>query len=83
MLPGINGRELWEELHERYPRLDVIFVSGYTDDVMLRHGIEEGEYRFMQKPFSIESLAATVADVFAEHEKARAEGAEPGSSVTA
>ena len=66
VMPGMNGRELWQELRRRYPDLEVIFVSGYTDDVMLRHGVEEGEYRFIQKPFSIETLAAAVASVFAE-----------------
>ncbi len=64
VLPGMNGRQLWNALHERHPELQVIFVSGHTDDVVLRHGVEEGEYRFIQKPFSIESLAATVSDVF-------------------
>ncbi len=64
VLPGMNGRELWNTLQTQLPDLQVIFVSGHTDDVVLRHGVEEGEYRFIQKPFSIESLAATVADVF-------------------
>ena len=73
VMPGMNGRELWERLRRRFPGLEVIFISGYTDDVMLRHGVEEGEYRFIQKPFSIETLAAVVASVFAEaaeHERA-------------
>jgi CheY-like chemotaxis protein len=64
VLPGLNGRELWSLLSDRHPRLQVIFLSGYTDDVVLQHGVEEGEYRFIQKPFSIEVLAATVAEVF-------------------
>ena len=64
VMPGMNGRELWEALAVRHPSLEVIFISGYTDDVILRHGIEEGEYRFLQKPFSIDELAITIASVF-------------------
>jgi signal transduction histidine kinase/ActR/RegA family two-component response regulator len=66
VLPGMNGRELWSLLWDRHPHLEVIFLSGYTDDIVLQHGVEEGEYRFVQKPFSIEVLAATVAEVFSE-----------------
>ncbi len=77
VLPGMSGRELWSELRGRFSGLQVIFVSGYTDDVVLRHGVEEGEYRFIQKPFSVESLAATVADVFSS----RSESSSKGSGV--
>lgn len=66
VMPGMNGRELWEALRQRFGPLEVIFISGYTDDVVLRHGVEEGEYRFIQKPFSVETLAVAVASVFEE-----------------
>jgi signal transduction histidine kinase len=65
VMPGINGRELFEQLCERDAALEVLFISGYTDDVVLRHGIEQGEFRFLQKPFSIRDLALLVADILA------------------
>ena len=40
-------------------------MSGYTDNVILRHGILEGEYEFLEKPFSAERLAAKIRDVLA------------------
>lgn len=76
VMPGMNGRELWERLGERQPGLEVIFISGYTDDVMLRHGIEEGQFRFLQKPFPIRDLAAMIADVL----RNRGEGAASGDT---
>jgi len=66
VMPGMNGRELSEVLHARYPQLEVLFISGYADDVILRHGVEIGKFRFLQKPFSIHDLAATIGELLAE-----------------
>jgi DNA-binding NtrC family response regulator len=56
IMPGMNGRELYENLKSSYPSLKVIYMSGYTDDVIAHHGILEEGVHFIQKPFSISIL---------------------------
>jgi DNA-binding NtrC family response regulator len=56
IMPGLNGRELYERLRDSYPSLKVIYMSGYTDDVIAHHGILEEGFDFIQKPFSINNL---------------------------
>ena len=51
-MPYMGGRELAERLTAQRPTLRVLFVSGYTDDAVVRHGILEAESNFVQKPFS-------------------------------
>jgi two-component system cell cycle sensor histidine kinase/response regulator CckA len=63
IMPGMNGRELAERLGVRYPDLKVLYVSGYTDDVIVRHGMLDPGTRFLQKPFSPDALVRKVSDV--------------------
>ena len=63
VMPGMNGREVMERLRKRDPQLPFIFVSGYTDDVMLRHGIKESEVDFLPKPFRVEELTHKIREV--------------------
>jgi CheY-like chemotaxis protein len=51
VLPGMNGRVLAEELRRQYPRLRVLYMSGYTDDAVVRRGVLERQTHFVQKPF--------------------------------
>lgn len=47
----------------RCPDCRVLFLSGYTDDALLHHGIRTAEYAFLQKPFTPSALAQTVRAV--------------------
>jgi two-component system, cell cycle sensor histidine kinase and response regulator CckA len=63
VMPGINGAELARRLQEECPALKVIYLSGYMEDEMLRHGIATGAATFLQKPFSSEALLRKVRDI--------------------
>ena len=63
IMPGGNGRELAEALTSRYPGIAVIFMSGYTPDVVLRQGIERESVAYLPKPFTEPALAAMVRQV--------------------
>ena len=66
VMPGQNGRAVAEELTARWPGLRVLFMSGYTDDEILRRGLMKPGVAFLSKPFSPDRLAATVRDVLDE-----------------
>jgi len=63
VLPRMSGREVAERLVGTHLGMKVLFVSGYTDDAVVRHGILDAEVAFLQKPFSPASLAAKVREV--------------------
>jgi FixJ family two-component response regulator len=55
-----------DELHELSPGLRVLFMSGYTDNEILRRGIRTSETDFLQKPFTAEALRAAVSAVLSK-----------------
>jgi CheY-like chemotaxis protein len=63
IMPRMNGRQLATRLTSRRPELQVLYMSGYTDDVVLRDGVRNREVAFLRKPFSPESLARRVREV--------------------
>ncbi|WP_051327457.1 PAS domain S-box protein [Desulfatibacillum aliphaticivorans] len=60
IMPGMNGKDLAEELKSRHPSLKVLFMSGYTADLIARHGVLEKDVHFLEKPFSQNKLAEQV-----------------------
>jgi len=60
VMPGVNGKALAEELRRRRPDLRVLFVSGYPDDIIGRHGVLDPGVEFLPKPFTPASLVARV-----------------------
>ncbi|HME13091.1 MAG TPA: PAS domain S-box protein [Candidatus Acidoferrum sp.] len=63
MMPGTSGRELARKMTARMPKLRVLFMSGYTDNVIAQGGVLEAGVSFLQKPFSPRGLAAKVREV--------------------
>jgi CheY-like chemotaxis protein len=63
VMPGMTGRELSERFSLLRPDTPVIFMSGYTDDAILRQGVLEPGMIFLQKPFTPVSLARMVGEV--------------------
>jgi PAS domain S-box-containing protein len=62
IMPGMSGRELAEEVLRQRPEARVLYMSGYTDDAVVVHGVVSAEVAFLQKPFTAASLARTVRE---------------------
>jgi CheY-like chemotaxis protein len=62
VLPAMNGRQLYDQLRESRPGLRVVFMSGYTDDLIAHHGVLEPGVSFVEKPFNQETLARKVRE---------------------
>jgi CheY-like chemotaxis protein len=63
VMPGLGGRMVADRVSELHPEAHVLFVSGYTDDAVVRHGVSHQEVNFLQKPFSPIALAYKVREV--------------------
>ncbi|MCF8090355.1 MAG: response regulator, partial [Desulfotignum sp.] len=63
VMPEMNGRDLSEKITDHYPGIRLLFMSGYTANVIAHHGILEKGVAFMQKPFSMAELAEKLRDV--------------------
>jgi CheY-like chemotaxis protein len=72
VMPGLNGRELAEQLQLHRPELRVLYTSGYPADTVLEHGIAHGDVAYLEKPYALDDLARV----------AREEIGRPGSHQT-
>jgi CheY-like chemotaxis protein len=66
VMPEMNGRELATQLLIRYADLKILFMSGYTDNVIAHHGVLEEGIHFLPKPVSKRQLAVAVKQVLGE-----------------
>jgi two-component system cell cycle sensor histidine kinase/response regulator CckA len=63
VMPGMSGRELGEKLKIMRPEVKVLYMSGYTDNVIIHHGILKPGVSFLQKPFTQDTLARKMREV--------------------
>ena len=70
VMPGMDGRELADQLKVQRPEMKVLFTSGYTADVIVQRGVADNVVGLLQKPFSQAALAGRVREVLTGLEKA-------------
>jgi CheY-like chemotaxis protein len=63
IMPGKNGREVYNEISQIRPGIKVLFTSGYTRDTILDKGIEDKKFAFLSKPMSPDGLLEKVREV--------------------
>jgi signal transduction histidine kinase len=63
IMPGMNGQDLGKRLRTQSPELKVIYMSGYTDHTIERHGLHFSDLAFLQKPFTYNVLANKVRQI--------------------
>jgi len=63
VMPRMGGPKLAERLADERPDMKVLFVSGYAENTVLRHGKIDVTTRFLQKPFSLKTLAGKVREI--------------------
>ncbi len=63
VMPEMNGRSLADKLLKKYPDMKLLFMSGYTSNVIAPHGVLDDDVHFLQKPFTAKSLASKVREV--------------------
>jgi PAS domain S-box-containing protein len=62
VMPGASGPELTRQLVGRWPRLKVIYMSGYTDDAIVQHGVLTSGIAFLNKPFTSEAVGQKIRE---------------------
>jgi two-component system cell cycle sensor histidine kinase/response regulator CckA len=65
VMPGISGRELADRVAAIRPGIKIVYMSGYTDQSVIHHGILEGDAVLLQKPFTLAALAAKLREILA------------------
>ena len=63
VMPGDSGPDLTKQLLNRWPGLKVIYMSGYTEDAIVHHGVLEPDIAFVHKPFTSETLGIKIREV--------------------
>ncbi len=66
VMPGMNGRKLAEHIQSKNPTVKIIYMSGYTDDTISKHGILHDDIEFIEKPFSQKDLGIKVKEVLSQ-----------------
>ena len=65
-MPKMSGRELAERLTAKSPALKVVYMSGYTDDIVAREGVIFDDTILLHKPFTLEGLTRKLREALGE-----------------
>jgi signal transduction histidine kinase/ActR/RegA family two-component response regulator len=68
IMPGMNGRELTETILEGNSNMKILYISGYTDDIIATHGVLDEGVSFLAKPFSIFDIASKIRTILDEQD---------------
>jgi two-component system cell cycle sensor histidine kinase/response regulator CckA len=75
IMPGMNGKEVADQLAALRPGLKVLFMSGYSGEVIAHHGVLEAGVAYLPKPFTPDMLSAKVREMLASETRDQGEGA--------
>ncbi|MGH9792385.1 MAG: response regulator [Candidatus Acidiferrales bacterium] len=79
VMPEVSGVDLAQRVQARHPHVRVLYISGYTDDALVRHGVLTGAVFILSKPFSREALLNKVRAVLDNAESGHSSGQPPAS----
>ena len=68
-MPKMDGKQLADTIQKERPDIKVIFMSGYTDDIIVHHGVLDPGVNFIQKPITPSKLAKMLKDVSGKSKK--------------
>jgi two-component system cell cycle sensor histidine kinase/response regulator CckA len=63
VMPGMNGRQLADQLRRLRPSMHVLFMSGYPDDIITHHGVIDLGAAYLEKPFTADTLGEKVREM--------------------
>jgi|WetSurMetagenome_2_1015567.scaffolds.fasta_scaffold00192_21 two-component system, cell cycle sensor histidine kinase and response regulator CckA len=63
VMPGMNGKELSERLTKLQPEMKTLYCSGYTENIIVHHGVVDASINFIGKPYSMQALAGKIREV--------------------
>ena len=67
VMPGMSGRDLADNLHASWPKIKILYMSGYTSDIIAHRGVLESGVNFIHKPFTKNDLAIKAHQALARH----------------
>jgi len=70
VMPGMTGPELTRQFNLQFPRIRTLYMSGYTDDAIEKHGVRGKTVRVLQKPFTHDTLARSVRQALGQAKRA-------------
>jgi two-component system, cell cycle sensor histidine kinase and response regulator CckA len=82
IMPGIGGREMASQLAERFPHIQLLFTSGYTEDSIARREMLQEGSSFLEKPFSVADLSNAIHRVLVRKALRRGEFSAKGATVS-
>ena len=66
VMPELNGKELYSIVRKKNPNMKVIYMSGYTENIVSHHGVLDEGLKFIQKPFAVYNLTAKVREALSQ-----------------